>query len=157
MIPLTIKFCGMRQKSEQLFTLFAMYLDIRPIWEAKQTITGLRKHATILNLACICFVAICCWRSSFTRTFDVVRSSDTGRRNRKETLHQKIAQILLSNQNLGMHVYEGTSKQKKMNEFVNIDGSSGLVALKPVRKIGVRHLQTCRRAYLQTCGASVLF
>lgn len=42
---------------------------------------------------------------------------------------------MLSNQILGMHVYEGTSKQKKVNEFVNIDGSSGLVALKPVGKM----------------------
>lgn len=34
----------------------------------------------------------------------------------------------------GMHDYERKPKQRRMNEFVNIDVLSGLVALKPVGK-----------------------
>lgn len=37
-------------------------------------------------------------------------------------------------QHFSTHVFEQTAKQKKLNEFVNIDGLSGLVALKPVGK-----------------------
>lgn len=47
----------------------------------------------------------------------------------------KPSSISLSSHKFGMHVYEGTSKQKKVNELVNIDGLSGLVALKPVGKM----------------------